>query len=69
MRNNDIINCIAALVIIILCMAFTPYVFMLLWNWLVPIFWSGAPILTFWQSFGVVILLGIIGSFFRNNNN
>lgn len=69
MKNNDTSNCITALVIVILCMTFTPYVFMLLWNWIVPIFWSGAPILTFWQSFGVVILLGIIGSFFRNNNN
>ena len=69
MKNNDTTNCITALVIVILCMAFTPYVFMLLWNWLAPIFWSCAPILTFWQSFGIVILLGIIGSFFRNNNN
>lgn len=69
MKNNDTTNCITALVKVILCMAFTPYVFMLLWNWLVPIFWSNAPILTFWQSFGIVVLLSIIGSFFRKNDD
>jgi hypothetical protein len=42
-----------------------PYVFMLLWNWLVPLFWAAAPILTFWQSVGIIILLAIVGSFFK----
>lgn len=69
MKSTDLINCIFVLAIFIVCMAFTPFVFMLLWNWLVPIFWSNAPILTFWQSFGIVILLGIIGSFFRKKDN
>lgn len=69
MKSSDLINCIFVLAIFILCMAFTPFVFMLLWNWLVPIFWSNAPILTFWQSFGIVVLLSIIGSFFRKKDN
>ena len=39
--------------------------FMLVWNAVAPLFWSGAPILTFWQSLGVLVLLNFIGSFFR----
>ena len=66
MKNNDTTNCITVLVIVILSITFVPYVFMLLWNWIAPIFWSSAPILTFWQSVGVVVLLNIIGNFFRN---
>lgn len=38
---------------------------MALFNWIVPIFWVTAPHLTFWQALGVMILLSIIGSFFR----
>lgn len=42
------------------------WVFMLWWNWLVPMFWSGAPILGFWQSLGIWLLLSIIASIFRS---
>lgn len=38
-----------------------------LWNWLVPLFWKTAPILTYWQAAGLVILLEIIGSFFKSS--
>ena len=38
-----------------------------LWNWLVPLFWKTAPILTYWQAAGVVILLEIVGSFFKSS--
>ena len=33
---------------------------MLLWNWLVPMFWAGAPILTFWMALGILVLLGLL---------
>jgi len=39
-----------------------------LWNWLAPLFWKAAPILTYWQAAGCVILLEIIGSFFKSTN-
>ena len=39
----------------------------LLWNWLAPLFWKTAPILTYWQAFGCSILLSIIGSAFKNH--
>lgn len=36
-----------------------------LWNWLMPLFWEGAPILTFWQTFGCMFLItfvaGLVG--------
>ena len=38
------------------------WIFMLLWNWIAPLFWIGAPVLTFWQGVGVVVLLKIIGT-------
>lgn len=60
------------LLVIILCVAFGAFggwIFMLLWNWLMPLFWKTAPVLTFWQAWGVCILLSWIGSFFRNNSS
>lgn len=39
----------------------------LLWNWLAPLFWKTAPILTYWQAFGCSVLLSIIGSFFKSS--
>lgn len=40
-----------------------------LWNWLAPLFWKTAPILTYWQAFGIFILLAIIAAPFKNNNS
>lgn len=40
----------------------------LLWNWLAPLFWKTAPILTYWQAFGCSVLLSIIGSAFKSYN-
>ena len=48
--------------------AFFGWVFMMLWNWLAPLFWTTAPVLTFWQAWGVCILLSWIGSFFKNKS-
>ena len=39
----------------------------LLWNWLAPLFWKTAPILTYWQTFGCSVLLSIIGSVFKTH--
>ena len=61
-------GCIIALIFCIIFGALGGLVFMLLWNWLVPLFWSSAPILTFWQAWGCVFLLSIIGNFFKNSS-
>ena len=60
-------SCILALVLIVLLSFLEAWVVQLLWNWIAPIFWTAAPILTYWQSFGVCILLSIIGSAFRSS--
>ena len=41
---------------------------MALWNWIAPLFWKTAPILTFWQTVGVIMLLHIVFNLiiFRN---
>lgn len=52
--------------IILFIIVLEPYLFMLLWNWIVPIFWVSAPILTYWQSLGLIILLNVLGNFFKN---
>lgn len=64
MKNFEFKNILLILfyiIMILLCACITPLLLMLLWNWLIPIFWIHAPILNFWQSFGIVILLGLIG--------
>ena len=58
-------SCLIFLIILLLSLSLFPYIFMLLWNWIVPIFWTTAPILTFWQAVGVVILMNIIGGFLK----
>ncbi len=40
-------------------MALFTYVVMLLWNWLVPELFSG-PILTYWQTLGILVLSKIL---------
>ena len=42
-----------------------PLLIKYLWNWLAPLFWSEAPILTYWQAFGVNMMLALIGGTFR----
>ena len=68
-KSEIFIGCLIAIVLGILLGAIGGLIFMLLWNWLVPLFWSAAPILTFWEAWGVCILLSWIGSFFKNRSN
>ena len=49
-----------------LCITIVPLILMLLWNWLAPLFWVNAPILTFWQTFGIYIFILILTNLFRN---
>ena len=41
------------------------WVFMVLWNYIAPLFWVDAPILSYLQSCCVVALLSFIGSCFK----
>ena len=66
MSNSITSGCIIVMVILIILDFLEALIVQFLWNWLVPIFWTTAPILTYWQAFGVCILLSIIGSAFRS---
>lgn len=63
--KNIIIGCIFPLVLIIGINLLIFWGVQELWNWIAPIFWTSAPILTYWQAAGCVILLEIICSFFK----
>ena len=54
-------SCLLAILIFAVVTLFLGLVLMSLWNWLVPIFWVAAPILTYWQATGIVVLVSIIG--------
>lgn len=60
------VGCVITLFIIIGIGAICGYVFMFLWNWLAPLFWVSAPILSFWQAWGCMILLNLIFSRFKS---
>jgi hypothetical protein len=66
MSNIGTGSCIVIMVILVALSFLEAWVVQLLWNWLAPIFWTAAPILTYWQAFGVCVLLSIIGSAFRS---
>lgn len=66
MSNISTSGCIVIMVILVVLSFLEAWIVQFLWNWLVPIFWTTAPILTYWQAFGVCILLSIIGSAFRS---
>ena len=48
-----------------------------LWNWLSPIFWTSAPMLTFLQSWGIIVFIILIRNIvririnliYKNNDN
>ena len=62
------IGCFTIIVILVVIFglsAFEGWIFMLLWNWLTPLFWDASPELTFFQGWGVWILINLIGSAFK----
>lgn len=63
------VGCLSVLLIILIVGAIEGLVFMLLWNWLMPLIWSSAPIFTFWQAWGILILLNIIFAPFKKSSS
>ena len=63
------IGCFGIIIFIFALACFEGWIFMLLWNWLVPMFWITAPILTLWQSIGILLLINIIGKIFFGSKN
>lgn len=54
---------------IALLLCITPFLFMLAFNVVVPVFWHGAPHLTFLQAWCAVLLMGLISGTIRVTAN
>ena len=77
--KKDDIGClgIILMVVFVLALAFglsclNAWIAMLLWNWVMPMIWAGAPVMTFWPMWGLVELCGILfraRNYSSNNNN
>lgn len=72
--KKDDVGCGTYILIIIITIAFIvgvsflqAWIGMLLWNWVMPIIWAGAPVMTFWPMWGLVELCSIL--FKRHNYN
>ena len=64
------IGCLGAILLVVVYAIFEGWIFMLLWNWLVPMFWTTAPILSIWESVGILFLINLISKiFFSNKTN
>ncbi len=59
---GPVLVAIATILLLTLAVA---YVVMLLWNWLMPLVWPGAHVLTVWETWGFLALISIIASIFK----
>lgn len=57
-------GCIIVLCFLVLIYLALGLIFILAWNYVVPVFWTNAPSLSIWHGVGVVILLQFIKSLF-----
>lgn len=77
--NKDTDGCatviVMAIILIALAVGFSflyAWLGMLLWNWVMPIIWAGAPVMTFWPMWGLMELCSILfksHNFNTNTNN
>ncbi|MFN8293777.1 MAG: hypothetical protein U0T72_08615 [Chitinophagales bacterium] len=69
MKTHSVKKIIAFIVLVPIALALFGYVFMLLWNWLMPEIF-GLTTITFWQAFGLLalskIIFGSIGGNWRS---
>lgn len=65
MRDLSFWGCIVLLITVLLISAAGAFIIMLLWNWLAPLFWANAPILGFWETWGILFLINLIVNMFR----
>ena len=50
---------LAAILIILVCIAVGGWIVLLLWNWLMPYLFQ-LPIITYWQALGISFLCGLL---------
>ena len=61
-RDWTAIGCLIAIALIAGLLILEGWIAAFLWNWIAPIFWSSAPVLTTWQALGIMFVLDIIGT-------
>jgi hypothetical protein len=71
-NKNDDLGCGTYIVVIIFAIAIAfgisclyAWIGMLLWNWVMPMIWVGAPVMTFWPMWGLMELCSIL---FKSRN-
>ena len=72
LNKNDNDGCAVVIITFIIVLALAvglsflyAWVGMLLWNWVMPIIWAGAPVMTFWPMWGLIELCSIL---FKSHN-
>ena len=52
--HMNLLACLFILIVVLFYWAAISFIIMCLWNWLIPLFWTSAPILTFFQTAGIL---------------
>lgn len=53
-------SCVFMFIILFVLSFLETWVIQFLWNNFVPIFWTNAPILSFWETFGCILLISLL---------
>lgn len=48
---------ISTVLVTLLTLFLIGFIFMLVWNWIAPLYWANAPELTYWQAWGTMLLI------------
>ena len=74
--KKDDIGCLGIILMVILVFAIAfglsclyAWLGMLLWNWVMPMIWAGAPVMTFWPMWGLLELCGLLFKSHNTNTN
>ena len=57
---EKVLGCFGLLIVVAVLSLLGAWLASLLWNWLAPLFFA-APVLSVWQAWGILALLGIVG--------
>jgi hypothetical protein len=75
-ENKDDAGCGTYILIIIIAIALAvglcflyAWIGMLLWNWVMPMIWAGAPVMTFWPMWGLIELCHLLFKSHNTNTN
>ena len=62
---GKILGCLIVLILCIAIGAIEALIIQFLWNWIMPILWTNCPIFTFWEMWGLLILINTIINIFK----